>query len=115
MPTETYMVIDPRHDHSMRIPRPDLSVKLGTPNACNKCHTDKKPEWAAQAVQAWYPNPLAGHQKFAEAFAVSASGGTGATEKLMPDTAWVRSEPRGRLTDRLLMARTGRGPGVLMR
>ncbi len=83
MPTETYMVIDPRHDHSMRIPRPDLSVKLGTPNACNKCHTDKKPEWAAQAVQAWYPNPLAGHQKFAEAFAVSASGGTGATDKLI--------------------------------
>ncbi|HJZ04763.1 MAG TPA: multiheme c-type cytochrome, partial [Patescibacteria group bacterium] len=33
MPVTTYMVIDPRHDHSIRIPRPDLSVKIGTPNA----------------------------------------------------------------------------------
>ena len=41
MPTRTYMVVDPRHDHSLRVPRPDLSVKLGTPNACNDCHTDK--------------------------------------------------------------------------
>lgn len=46
MPTVTYMVVDPRHDHAMRIPRPDLSVKLGTPNACNDCHKDKKPSWA---------------------------------------------------------------------
>ena len=38
MPPRNYMVIDPRHDHSMRIPRPDLSVALGTPNACNNCH-----------------------------------------------------------------------------
>ena len=38
MPTTTYMVVDPRHDHSMRIPRPDLSAKLGMPNACNNCH-----------------------------------------------------------------------------
>ncbi len=27
MPTRTYMVVDPRHDHSLRIPRPDLSVR----------------------------------------------------------------------------------------
>jgi Flp pilus assembly protein TadD len=107
MPTETYMVIDPRHDHSMRIPRPDLSVKLGTPNACNKCHTDKKPEWAAQAVQAWYPNPLAGHQKFAEAFAASTSGASGATGKLIAlvedkaQPAIVRASALSRLGPRL--------------
>ena len=40
MPTTTYMVVDPRHDHSLRIPRPDLSAKLGTPNACNQCHAN---------------------------------------------------------------------------
>jgi cytochrome c553 len=38
MPPKKFMVIDPRHDHSIRIPRPDLSVELGTPNACNNCH-----------------------------------------------------------------------------
>ena len=41
MPETTYMGVDPRRDHSMRIPRPDLSVVMGTPNACNQCHQDK--------------------------------------------------------------------------
>ena len=39
MPSRLYMVIDERRDHSFRVPRPDLSVELGTPNACNDCHT----------------------------------------------------------------------------
>ncbi|WP_425615020.1 HEAT repeat domain-containing protein [Anatilimnocola sp. NA78] len=38
MPSTTYMEVDPRRDHSLRIPRPDLSVKLGTGNACTGCH-----------------------------------------------------------------------------
>ncbi|HEY2414033.1 MAG TPA: cytochrome c3 family protein [Pirellulaceae bacterium] len=38
MPQTTYMEVDPRRDHSLRVPRPDLSVKLGTPNACTRCH-----------------------------------------------------------------------------
>jgi len=33
MPARTYMVVDDRRDHSLRIPRPDLSESLGTPNA----------------------------------------------------------------------------------
>ncbi|MCE9544864.1 MAG: hypothetical protein K8T25_05005, partial [Planctomycetia bacterium] len=40
MPTTHYMVVDPRRDHSIRIPRPDLSVKFGTPNACTGCHLE---------------------------------------------------------------------------
>jgi tetratricopeptide (TPR) repeat protein len=54
MPTRNYMIIDARHDHSLRIPRPDLSVKIGTPNACSSCHADKKPDWAAAAIAKWY-------------------------------------------------------------
>nr|WP_231603762.1 hypothetical protein [Neorhodopirellula pilleata] len=38
MPNTTYMEVDARRDHSFRIPRPDLSVTLGTPNACSSCH-----------------------------------------------------------------------------
>jgi Flp pilus assembly protein TadD len=38
MPETTYMEVDPRRDHSIRIPRPDLSLALGTPNACTRCH-----------------------------------------------------------------------------
>ena len=68
MPTRTYMVVDPRHDHSLRIPRPDLSVKLGTPNACNDCHNDKSAQWAVSAVESWYGPNREGFQNYAEAF-----------------------------------------------
>jgi predicted CXXCH cytochrome family protein len=54
MPATTYMVIDPRRDHSFRVPRPDLSVAIGTPNACNGCHADKAAPWALDAVARWY-------------------------------------------------------------
>ena len=53
MPETTYMVVDPRRDHSMRIPRPDLSLVLGTPNACNQCHTDQDAQWALDALRSW--------------------------------------------------------------
>ena len=42
MPETTYMELDPRRDHSIRIPRPDLSVDFGLPNACVRCHFDEK-------------------------------------------------------------------------
>jgi predicted CXXCH cytochrome family protein len=68
MPTHTYTVVDRRHDHSVCIPRPDLSVKLGTPNACNDCHTDKSAEWAASVIESWYGPNREGFQNYAEAF-----------------------------------------------
>lgn len=55
MPTTTYMSIDPRHDHSIRVPRPDLSLTSGTPNACTQCHAGKSAQWAAQWAGKWYP------------------------------------------------------------
>ncbi len=42
MPTTTYMEVDPRRDHSIRVPRPALSVKFNTPNACTGCHVQTK-------------------------------------------------------------------------
>jgi Tfp pilus assembly protein PilF/nitrate/TMAO reductase-like tetraheme cytochrome c subunit len=63
IPPTTYMVNDPRHDHSFLIPRPDLSLQWGTPNACAKsgCHLDqeKKPateynQWLVAAMDKWY-------------------------------------------------------------
>ena len=53
MPETVYMEVDPRRDHSMRIPRPDLSVALGTPNACNQCHRERQPDWALAALARW--------------------------------------------------------------
>ncbi len=46
MPTNRYMGVDDRRDHSFKIPRPDLSSTFNTPNACVSCHKDKSNEWA---------------------------------------------------------------------
>jgi len=77
MPTTTYMVVDPRLDHSIRIPRPELTVDLGIPNACNGCHHDESkgetPAWAVEKVRAWY-GPPKGPQHFAYAIAAGRQG-----------------------------------------
>jgi predicted CXXCH cytochrome family protein len=74
MPATTYMVVDPRHDHSLRVPRPDLSVKLGTPNACNGCHKNRDARWAATQINEWNGREPRGYQRFAEAFAAAEAG-----------------------------------------
>jgi Flp pilus assembly protein TadD len=74
MPATTYMVIDPRRDHGMRVPRPDLSVSIGTPNACTGCHADKPAQWAATATRNWYGRTAQGFQTFAIAFAAATRG-----------------------------------------
>ncbi|MBK8972148.1 MAG: hypothetical protein IPM37_12535 [Hahellaceae bacterium] len=67
MPAKNYMVVDPRRDHSLRIPRPDLSLKLDTPNACNQCHADKTAAWAADILQTQFgaPKPHYGEALYA--------------------------------------------------
>lgn len=67
MRAETYMVVDPRRDHGFKVPRPDLSASLGTPNACNDCHADESPQWAAARVADWFPQGRGGTFHFAEA------------------------------------------------
>ncbi len=78
MPTKTYMVVDARRDHSIRVPRPDLSVAIGTPNACNACHTDHNPAWAAQAVATWFPNGRQTVPHFATALHAGRTGAANA-------------------------------------
>lgn len=55
MPSQTYMGVDARRDHSFRVPRPDLSIKLGVPNACNNCHAKQTAGWAQGQVAQWFP------------------------------------------------------------
>lgn len=68
MPERTYMVVDPRRDHSIRIPRPDLSDKLKTPNSCIKCHPDKTNQWAADYLKKWYGPVEKGKKHYGETF-----------------------------------------------
>ncbi|WOX05154.1 tetratricopeptide repeat protein [Microbulbifer pacificus] len=67
MPEKTYMQVDARRDHSFRVPRPDLSLSIGSPNACVGCHSDKTDSWAAQVLEKKYgkPKPHYGEALFA--------------------------------------------------
>lgn len=82
-PTQNFMVIDPRRDHSFRIPRPDLSLKLNAPNACNQCHTDKDALWAADAMNKWYGNKDWQKPHFGEILALGRMGDANVSQKLV--------------------------------
>ena len=83
MPVKNYMVVDPRRDHSFRIPRPDLSAKLGTPNACTACHANKPASWAAAKVGQWVGHDPRGYQDYAETFHAARTGSADAEAKLL--------------------------------
>jgi predicted CXXCH cytochrome family protein len=68
MPERQYMIVDGRRDHSFRIPRPDLSVKMDLPNVCNRCHQDKTPGWAVAEIAKRYPFGELEKSHFAEIF-----------------------------------------------
>ncbi len=72
MPGKYYMEVDFRRDHSFRVPRPDLSKRFGTPNACNDCHSDQSADWAAAAVEEWYGEEREYH--FSETLAKADAG-----------------------------------------
>jgi Tfp pilus assembly protein PilF len=81
MPGRLYMVNDYRPDHSIRVPRPDLSVKLGTPNACNRCHVDKTNEWSAEYTLKWYGSKQKYH--YGSTFSAARNGEPQAREELI--------------------------------
>ena len=82
MPPATYMGIDPRHDHSLRIPRPDRTLSLGVPNACTQCHADRGAQWAADQIRTRSGRSPGGFQRFAETFADADRGSAGAADSL---------------------------------
>ncbi|MCZ6854673.1 MAG: tetratricopeptide repeat protein, partial [Gammaproteobacteria bacterium] len=72
MPSTVYMEVDPRRDHSFRLPRPDLTVEFDVPNACNQCHTDRTADWAAEQIRLRYAEQRADH--FAPLFDAASRG-----------------------------------------
>ena len=110
MPTTTYMAVDPRHDHSMRIPRPDRSVTMGVPNACNQCHKERSAQWAAEQVRLWVPQLAPGHQAFAEALYAGERTKAGARGLLMTVVEDSKQPAIARASAAALLARY---PGAL--
>lgn len=97
MPAKNYMIVQPRPDHSMRIPRPDLSVALGTPNACNNCHQDRSAQWAADAVTTWFGTPKR-PPHYGEVFAAARRGAPEAAQALAAIVADATMPPIVRAT-----------------
>jgi tetratricopeptide (TPR) repeat protein len=92
MPVRTYMVVDDRHDHGFRVPRPDISLTLATPNACNDCHADQSAAWAADAVTRWHGPQRKGLQNFAPALAAARNMQLNAPQ-LLSEVAGDQTQP----------------------
>ncbi|HEX6829278.1 MAG TPA: tetratricopeptide repeat protein, partial [Burkholderiales bacterium] len=105
MPATTYMIVDPRRDHSFRVPRPDRTLSMGAPNACNQCHARESAKWAADQLRKWYPQPKPGYQGFAEALHAGDRGAPGARDALLAVAADLGQSPIARAS---ALARLGR-------
>lgn len=83
MPVRNYMRIDPRHDHSFRIPRPETSLIINAPNACNDCHREQSAQWASDALRRWYGESRQALHSYGPVFHSAWSGQSGAESLLV--------------------------------
>ena len=82
MPERTYMQVDPRRDHSLRVPRPDLAATLAAPDACTGCHQENGAEWAAAAARRWWGEARSLEPHYGEVFRAARAGRAGADRNL---------------------------------
>src|SRR5262249_14931342 len=113
MPVTVYMQRDPRHDHSFGRPDPELTLSLGVPNACQRCHTDRGASRAAEQMRSWYPGDATRTQRRAMAAAIAGgrAGDPGSVSGLL---ALLRSgsDPVRRASAARLLARFPTSSGV---
>jgi len=88
MPETVYMQNDPRRDHGFTRPDPQLTLELGIPNACNRCHVEKNAAWAADWTRKWYGEDYNGEaRRRARLLRRAAEGDTSAGPELLAETA----------------------------
>ncbi len=127
MPARTYMQVDPRRDHGFRVPRPDVSLALGVPDACAGCHAQRGDRWAAEQLEAWRGIAPAREHEFAAALDAGRRGAAGAPERLLAVISDASLPAIARATALALLApylepghvpaleRTARDPDPLLR
>ncbi len=81
-PSRTYMRVDERHDHAFRVPRPDLSAEVGSPDVCTGCHEGRSPAWASGEIARWRGDRPAPREHFGRALHAGRSGAVDAEERL---------------------------------
>lgn len=82
MPARTYMVVDPRRDHRIAVPRPAFEQKVGAPDVCTECHRDRNATWAEAEISKRRTNaPLPG-SPLGDALWLGREGQPGAADAL---------------------------------
>ena len=94
MPKSVVSIKATMRDHSMSVPVPENSARHDIPNACNLCHEDESPEWAAALLNEWFPGSSARAKliRRADAFTGARAGAPLAVEQLL-ELAGDESEP----------------------
>ncbi len=93
MPVTSYMQRHGRHDHGFTIPDPLLTKNTGTPNACNKCHTDKDADWSLAATEKWWGEKMKRPSRERALRVAEARANPGGSSA--PLLALMREEPNG--------------------
>jgi len=81
MPEHEFLSVSAQRDHGFHVPRPDLSLAIGTPNACSTCHAKRGDAWAAKAVESWRGAAAPGPH-FATRLHARSAGGSAAGSEL---------------------------------
>jgi predicted CXXCH cytochrome family protein len=83
MPATVYMGVDARRDHSMRVPRPDITAQIDAPNACNMCHTDRATDWSVSAIKSWLGKKVSKPELAAQAIYAARTNAPDANQQLI--------------------------------
>ncbi len=83
MPATVYMGVDARRDHSMRVPRPDMTAQIDAPNACNMCHTDRAIGWSVSAIESWLGKKVSKPEQVAQAIYAARTNAPDANQQLI--------------------------------
>jgi tetratricopeptide (TPR) repeat protein len=87
MPAKAFMQVDPRRDHSFRVPRPDLAAQTKSPDACTMCHSDRDAAWAAGVLKGWFPDGRSGRPHYGQVLARGRSVQSAADNAALVDLA----------------------------
>jgi hypothetical protein len=95
MPRTVFSIKARIRDHSLSVPAPENTTRFGIPNACNGCHEDETPAWAARALQAWGPPGPGGQRavRRAETFTAARKGDPAAEAALLAIMAGADEPP----------------------
>jgi Tfp pilus assembly protein PilF len=90
MPGQNFMVVHFRRDHSMRVPRPDLTASIGVPNACSAagCHDDRPLAWVGEKYDGWYGKKRKPH------YGTTIAAGRARAEGALGDLVRLAEDPR---------------------